>query len=374
MSLLRAILQQQRPGGGQVPSLTLAYAGFPSIGSSLTLAYAKPLIPPADQIKFAHAAGYYILTDIETGTWEVDGYTYNYRAKITITERSGGDLTDYQVKLGPLDTQTLVNNGYATASGNEVRFTDENGSLLNFFRENAFNQTGTIYWVKIPSLLANETKTIYMYFDPDLTTVPSASDPDATMVFYDDFLASSLDPNKWQLNVSDIPMPWGNNDAAFQPANDRIKLYDGANSGGNAKVLRSIDYGFYIKYKAQATEEVFQLYFFLLDKDNYWVLEWRGYKTDAIRLIKKESATSTVVASKSGYGSVNGVFEVYVTPNRIVAYYAGTKVIDYSGTITAYGSKMGFASGGGSVGTYGYLYAPPIIIGKYVYPEPLVEY
>jgi len=310
--------------------------------------------------------------DVEQGTWTVDGNTYNNRLLITVTENSGTDLTDYQVRV-VVNTEWLVSKGYATSTGNEVRFTDSDGStLLDFWRENAFNQEETIYWVKVPNIPASGSKVIYMYFDPDLTGVSDASDADSTFIFCDDFLGASLDPTKWSLNVADIPMPWGNNDAAFQPANDRIKLYDGKNSGGNAKVLRSIDYGFYIKYKAQATEEVFQLYFFLLDSDNYWVLEWRGYKTDAIRLIKKESATSTVVASKSGYGSVNGVFEVYVAPNRIVAYYAGTKVIDYSGTITAYGSKMGFASGGGSVGTYGYLYAPPIIITKYVDPEPSV--
>ena len=115
--------------------------------------------------------------DVETGSWVVDGYTYHYRAKIIIMENAGQDLIDYQVKV-VLDTKRLVDSGYATANGNEVRFTDSDGStLLNFWRETDFNQATTIYWVKVPFIPASATKEIYMYFDSDLTSVSDAGDP-----------------------------------------------------------------------------------------------------------------------------------------------------------------------------------------------------
>jgi|GEM_PF-5110522 len=124
---------------------------------------------------------------VETGTWIVDGYTYHRRTKITITENSGNDLTDYQIKV-VINTKWLVDNGYATPNGNEVRFTDSDGStLLSFWRETDFNTEETVYWVKIPSLPANSTKTIYIYYDEELTTVPDASNGESTFEFFDDF-------------------------------------------------------------------------------------------------------------------------------------------------------------------------------------------
>ena len=123
---------------------------------------------------------------VEFGSWVVDGNTYNYRLKINVTENSGTSLSDYQVKI-TLNTEELVSNGFATSSGNEVRFTDDDGSLLYFWRENSFNQSSTIYWVKIPSIPASSTVSIYMYFDSDLTTVSDASDSANTFIFFDDF-------------------------------------------------------------------------------------------------------------------------------------------------------------------------------------------
>lgn len=130
------------------------------------------------------------------GSWNIGGYLYNYRLRIFVTENSGANLTDYQVKV-TLNTAWLVSNGYATSSGNETRFTDSDGStLLSFWRETDFNTQNTIYWVKIPSLTANSNKEIHAYFDPDLTNVPSASDGYSTFVAFDD----TFDLSKWQMS------------------------------------------------------------------------------------------------------------------------------------------------------------------------------
>jgi len=134
---------------------------------------------------------------VETGEWTVDGQTYHRRTKITITENSGSDLTDHQVKV-VINTKWLVDNGYATPNGNEVRFTDSDGStLLSFWRETDFNQIQTVYWVKVPSIPASTTKTIYIYYDEELTDVPDASDGDATFLFFDDFDSDTLNEEKW---------------------------------------------------------------------------------------------------------------------------------------------------------------------------------
>ena len=156
--------------------------------------------------------------NVESGSWTVDGNSYKYRLKVKVTEKSGQDLTDYQVKV-TINTAWLVSKGYATSSGNEVRFTDDQGSLLSFWRENDFNQEETIYWVKVPSIPANSTVDIYMYFDPDLTGVPDASDPDSTFDFFDDFDGSSLDTNKWDMHE------WTAGSHYYEVVNSELHVY-----------------------------------------------------------------------------------------------------------------------------------------------------
>jgi len=133
--------------------------------------------------------------NIESGAWAVNGETYNNRTKIAVEENSGGDLTDYQVKV-TFNTKYLVDNGYATAVGDEIRFTNSDGStLLDFWLETAFDDEETVYWVKVPSLLASEERNLYIYYDADLIAVPSASTD-----FREDFTDyTEVDPsNHWE--------------------------------------------------------------------------------------------------------------------------------------------------------------------------------
>jgi hypothetical protein len=115
---------------------------------------------------------------VETGNWSIDGNTYRYRTKITVTENSGTDLTDYPIRI-EINGKYLVKMEYATENGNEIRFTDSNGVLLDFFRNSIFNSENATFWVKIPSLGANQTITIYMYYDVNLTSVPKADKPES---------------------------------------------------------------------------------------------------------------------------------------------------------------------------------------------------
>jgi hypothetical protein len=110
--------------------------------------------------------------------WTVDGAGYHNRTAISVTERTGNTLTDYPVKI-PVDSLYLYNKNYMTATGNEVRFTTSDGStLLSFWREKntgtTFPDDNTFYWVK-GTWTGGATTTIYMYFDPTLTSQPTAS-------------------------------------------------------------------------------------------------------------------------------------------------------------------------------------------------------
>jgi len=146
---------------------------------------------------------------IETGSWSVDGNTYTHRAVIEVLERSGATLTNYPVKLD-IDTKWLVDSGYATTTGNEVRFTASDGStLVKFLRETAFNIDWTIYFFKAPSLAGSTISSgnytalswtnFYIYFDASLGAVADGQDwtPGGMADFADHFTAASLSTDLW---------------------------------------------------------------------------------------------------------------------------------------------------------------------------------
>jgi hypothetical protein len=78
------------------------------------------------------------------------------------------------------------------------KITDSDGpTLLNYWLESGCNTASTKIWVKVPSIPANSTKLIYVYYgNPGAT---SQSNGDATFDFFDDFLGTSLNTNKWQV-------------------------------------------------------------------------------------------------------------------------------------------------------------------------------
>ena len=98
-----------------------------------------------------------------TATAWFDCY-WPYRSDVTITEQSGGALTDYQVELSL--TASSFHASYSwSANGDDIRLLDTNDSTeMDFFIESwdSVAQTATI-WVKM-SLMANQTKTFYLYY------------------------------------------------------------------------------------------------------------------------------------------------------------------------------------------------------------------
>jgi hypothetical protein len=119
---------------------------------------------------------------------------FNYRIPITIKENSGKNLIDYQILI-TLNTQSLISAGKMRSDCGDIRFTDSDGiSLLNYWLESGCNTQNTRIWVKVPSILARSTKTIYLYYGNSSAT--SLSNGDATFVFFENF-----DPNKnWVLS------------------------------------------------------------------------------------------------------------------------------------------------------------------------------
>ena len=126
---------------------------------------------------------------------------WGYRRAITISNTGNANtLTGYQV-LVTLDTASLISAGKMRSDGGDIRFTDSDGTtLLSYWIESGINTASTKVWVKVPSIPASSTKTIYLYYgNPNAV---SASNGDATFDFFDDFNDGTVDTSKWDVGTA----------------------------------------------------------------------------------------------------------------------------------------------------------------------------
>jgi len=126
---------------------------------------------------------------------------WKYRKPITISNTNNPNgLADFQV-LVVVDTASLVSAGKMKSDCSDIRFTDENGTLLPYWIEDGTaNTENTRIWVKVPSIPAGSTKTIFMYYGNP--SASPASNGDAVFLFFDDFNGVTLNTSKW--NIVDV--------------------------------------------------------------------------------------------------------------------------------------------------------------------------
>ncbi|MDY6836233.1 MAG: DUF2341 domain-containing protein [Chloroflexota bacterium] len=112
---------------------------------------------------------------------------WSKRAPITITN-TGAALTNYQVEV------QITYDADMQTDFDDIRFTDAAGTaFLSHWRESYVDSTSAVFFVKVPSIAASGTTTIYMYYGN--ASAPSGSDGDATFEFYDDF--EDVDISDW---------------------------------------------------------------------------------------------------------------------------------------------------------------------------------
>lgn len=89
---------------------------------------------------------------------------WQHKQAITIEERSGNDLTDYQVLLH-INTQALINAGEMDSDANDMRFSNDcdGNNILPHFIEKDTNSTNALVWV-LMNLDSGNTETIYMFY------------------------------------------------------------------------------------------------------------------------------------------------------------------------------------------------------------------
>jgi hypothetical protein len=138
-----------------------------------------------------------------------DWYNANWSKRRPVTIDNTGNpsaLTDYQV---------LINVAYDSdmqPDFDDLMFTDSNGATeLNYWIMEKTDSVSAWVWVKVPSIPASSTKTIFMYYDNPAAS--SASNGDNTFLFFDDFGDdSSLDTTKWDEIATGATVNWSSPD------------------------------------------------------------------------------------------------------------------------------------------------------------------
>jgi hypothetical protein len=102
------------------------------------------------------------------------------RKEITVTNNVASQLTNFQVQVD------VTYDSDMQADFDDIRFTSSDAETdIDFWLESKTDSDSATFYVEIPTIEASSTATIYMYYDNDGAS--SASDADATLLFYDDF-------------------------------------------------------------------------------------------------------------------------------------------------------------------------------------------
>lgn len=90
---------------------------------------------------------------------------WDYIKPITVTNNTPLATTANLQTLLLIDTQTPIAQGKMQATGIDIRFAYETcGNFLDYYIESGINTTQTNIWVKMPSIPANGSLTLYFYY------------------------------------------------------------------------------------------------------------------------------------------------------------------------------------------------------------------
>jgi len=134
-----------------------------------------------------------------------DGWLY--RKAHNITGSTEGDQTYYQMKIivhygnGADSGENVYLNSHSQTDFDDIRFTWYNSSSGNevecdYWLEEKHDQDKATFWVEIPEINNVTNNTIYIYYGN--STVSTTSNGDNTFLFFDHFLGTSIDTNKWE--------------------------------------------------------------------------------------------------------------------------------------------------------------------------------
>jgi hypothetical protein len=252
----------------------------------------------------------------------------------------------------------------------DIRFTDENNNLLNYWQE-----ADGRFWVKVPNIPPNSIKTIYLYYgNPNATSLSNASNvfipnqiyvmsgscTDATYCGYMD--------NHNEANV-----------IRTYPPNICTKYVDKIDWGSvcdNSAFPSSVRDYFYSRFRFLFIADVSGTYTFGIDSDDG--SEAMYSPTDRYGYYGRESSSgysgeSVIVSWYGGHGVANSLTAYTGTINLVAGQGIWIDVVqeDWTGSE---GIRLGIQKPGGSMLIVSAANFPnQIFARKYTYPEPTIS-
>lgn len=117
---------------------------------------------------------------------------WSYRKEITVSNSLTTALSNYQTKI--VLSSSNFDFSHANSDGSDIRFTESDGTTSLYYWVEKWDSTNlnAMIWVKVSSIPASGSTTIYMYYGN--SNAATASDGTNTFIFFDDF---SGDLSKW---------------------------------------------------------------------------------------------------------------------------------------------------------------------------------
>lgn len=133
---------------------------------------------------------------VSVSDWTFPGWAR--RIQINITENSGETLTNYPIRI---DLGSSFSWNFVKSDGSDIRFSLGDGTELAYWIEEWNYGSNAKIWVKIPSLPASSTITIYMYYNNSKALSPNYTYEDV-FTFIGEAGVISTDENDIKVNLS----------------------------------------------------------------------------------------------------------------------------------------------------------------------------
>ena len=232
-------------------------SGIPDTKVEFFFLNSRRTSPNADQALWPQ---FYLNNDGEWHTYIVDASVHQYWSNSNITgwrfdwaTKSGVRLQiDY---IGLVDSVDVNCNNHCLESFNDLRFTNESGSILNYWIEKIYGESPNLsatVWVKFDVIETTET-TFYMYYNkPDASSFSNGTN---TFIKFEDFEWGS---NGTNLNTSGGSVTWVQNSTPSAIISTE-KTYKGTRSG---KLTGATAYTYY-SFEQELTDNIaFSVWFY----------------------------------------------------------------------------------------------------------------
>ena len=167
---------------------------------------------------------------------------WRYCKPFTVDNSAGGLLSNYQIATS-LDTTGFVP-AKMQLNGKDIRVVDTETWLeTNYWigEDSIPMSTATRIWAKVPTIAANSSKSINLYYGNPNGALLAQSDGPNTFDFFDDFNGGVLDGTKWDtgnfVSEKNGPLAWEANVGYNVPYVDGVGslIFDGQRSATDAE-------------------------------------------------------------------------------------------------------------------------------------------